>query len=121
MGNGRELAAYLNARGISGVRFVAASFTPSSGTYHGENCQGVNMMVIERNALDAPELGIELASALHKLYPQQFHMDRMMEIWPTRACLTRSCRARIRGASPKTGRSALEKFEELRQKYLIYK
>ena len=30
--------------------------------------------------LDAPELGMELASALHKLYPEQFHMDRMIEL-----------------------------------------
>ena len=27
-----------------------------------------------------PELGIELASALHKLYPQDFHIERMNEL-----------------------------------------
>ncbi len=119
--NGRELAAYLNARGISGVRFVAASFMPSSGTYHGENCQGINLMVVERNALDGPELGIELASALHKLYPQQYHMDRMMEILANQSVFD----AIMQGEDPRRiaedWQEPLEKFEELRQKYLIYK
>ncbi len=40
----------------------------------------MNIVVVERNAFDAPELGIELASALHKLYPEQFHMERMIEL-----------------------------------------
>jgi len=119
--NGRELAAYLNARGISGVRLVPASFTPSSSTYQGERCQGVNLVVTERNALDAPELGIELASALHKLYPQQFHMERMIEILANQSVYD----AIAQGQDPRRiaddWREALEKFEQLRQKYLIYK
>ncbi|HEV2718195.1 MAG TPA: exo-beta-N-acetylmuramidase NamZ domain-containing protein, partial [Terriglobales bacterium] len=65
--HGHELAQYLNAREISGVRFVPVSFTPNASNYAGQKCEGVNIVVVERNAFDAPELGIELASALHKL------------------------------------------------------
>src|SRR5207248_9962064 len=39
--NGRELAEYLNARQISGVRFVPLTFTPSSSTYADQLCHGV--------------------------------------------------------------------------------
>src|SRR5437660_6552566 len=78
--HGRELAQYLNTREISGVRFVPVSFTPSASNYAGQKCEGVNIMLVERNAFDAPELGIELASALHKLYPEQFHMERIIEL-----------------------------------------
>ena len=62
------------------MRFVAASFTPSASNYSGQKCDGVNIVLTDRNALDAAELGIELASALHKLYPEQFHMERMIEL-----------------------------------------
>jgi uncharacterized protein YbbC (DUF1343 family) len=65
----RELAAYLNGRGIQSVRFVPIVFTPSASNFAGEPCEGVNLIVLDRNTLDSPELGIELASALHKLYP----------------------------------------------------
>jgi uncharacterized protein YbbC (DUF1343 family)/CubicO group peptidase (beta-lactamase class C family) len=119
--NARELAAYLNARGISGVRFVPVGFTPNASRYSGEKCQGVNLILTQRNALDAPELGIELASALHKLYAQQFHMERMIDILANQSVYD----ALDQGQDPRriaeNWREALEKFGQLREKYLIYK
>src|SRR5205823_14886752 len=76
----KELAQFLNARNISGVRFVPVRFTPNASNYANQNCEGVNIVLVERSAFDAPELGIELASALRKFYPEQFHMERMIEI-----------------------------------------
>ena len=78
--NGHDLAAYLNARNISGVRFVPTAFTPNASNYSGQKCGGVNLIVLDRNALDSPELGIELAAALHKLYPDQFQLDKMTSL-----------------------------------------
>ena len=119
--HGRELAQYLNAREISGVRFVPVSFTPSASNYAGQKCEGVNIVVVERNAFDAPELGIELASALHKLYPEQFHMERMIELLLNQ----RVYDALTHGVDPRRiaedWREPLERFQEFRQKYLIYK
>ena len=119
--HGRELAQYLNAREISGVRFVPVSFTPSASNYAGQKCEGVNIVLVERNAFDAPELGIELASALHKLYPEQFHMERMIELLLNQ----RVYDALTQGVDPRRiaedWREPLERFQEIRQKYLIYK
>jgi len=118
---GTELAQYLNARIVSGVRFVPVSFTPSASAYVGQKCEGVNIVLVDRNAFDAPELGIELASALHKLYPQQFHMERMNELLVNQSVYD----AISQGQDPRRiaddWREALEKFQQLRQKYLIYK
>ena len=118
---GKELAQYLNARGISGVRFVPVIFTPSASNYPGLKCEGVNIFVVERNALDTGELGIELASALHKLYPEQYHMDRMIELLGNQAVYD----AIASGQDPRRiaddWREPLEKFLQVRQKYLIYK
>jgi uncharacterized protein YbbC (DUF1343 family) len=118
---GRELAQYLNARNISGVRFVPINFTPSASNYEGKNCEGVNLIVTERNAIDAPELGIELASALRKLYPDQFQLQRMTELLLNEGVYS----AILQGQDPRRiaddWREPLEKFQQLRQKYLIYK
>jgi uncharacterized protein YbbC (DUF1343 family)/CubicO group peptidase (beta-lactamase class C family) len=117
----RELAQYLNARNISGVRFVPQAFTPAASTYEKQKCEGVNILLIDRNALDAPEMGIELASALHQLYPEQFHLDKMGDILVNQSTLE----ALGRGEDPRRiaedWRESLEKFQQLRQKYLIYK
>ncbi len=116
-----ELAQYLNAREISGVRFVPVSFTPSANPYSGQACQGVNIILVDRNALDAPELGVELASALHKLYPEQYRLERMIDLLVNQATYD----AVAKGEDPRhieeDWREPLEKFQHLRQKYLIYK
>ena len=118
---GKELAQYLNARNISGVRFVPITFTPSASNYSGQKCEGVNIFVVERNALDSGELGIELASALHKLYPEPYHMERMIELLGNQSVYD----AIVSGQDPRRiaedWREPLEKFLQVRQKYLIYK
>jgi uncharacterized protein YbbC (DUF1343 family)/CubicO group peptidase (beta-lactamase class C family) len=116
----RELAAYLNARGIAGVRFVPITFTPTSAIYSGQRCEGVNVVLTERNALDGPELGIELASALRKLYPADYKMERISELLVNQAAYD----GLVAGKDPRRiaqdWQEDLEKFESVRKKYLIY-
>ena len=119
--NGQELAQYLNQREISGVRFVPVSFTPSSSSYAGQKCEGVNLVLLDRNALDGPELGIELASALLKLYPQQFHIQRMPELLVNQVAYDAITRAEDPRRIAQDWQQALDKFQQVRQKYLIYK
>src|ERR1700744_6487157 len=74
----RKLAHYLNERFLPGVRFLPVSFMPEKPyPYAGLLCQGVRVLVIDRNVLDSPELGIEIASTLHKLYPQEYKLERI--------------------------------------------
>jgi len=118
---GRELAAYLNGRGIAGVRFVAVSFTPSASVYNGQRCEGVNIVLTDRNGFDGPELGIELASALRKFYAADFKLDRITELLVNQGVYD----ALVAGEDPRRiaqdWQEDLEKFQRMRQKYLIYK
>ena len=117
----RELAAYLNARNISGVRFVPTSFTPSSSWYSGQKCEGVNLVLLDRNALDSPELGVELASALHKLYPDQFHLEKINDLLLNQSVLDAIGGGQDPRRIAQDWQESLERFEQIRQKYLIYK
>jgi uncharacterized protein YbbC (DUF1343 family) len=115
-----ELAAFLNGRAISGVRFVPVAFTPSADVYAQKKCGGVNIIVTDRNALDAPELGIEIASALHTLYPQQFDitkLDRLMLNDQTMQAISA-------GQDPRriwtNWIDEIEAFKTIRAKYLLY-
>jgi len=118
---GRELAAYLNGRGIQSVRFVPIVFTPSSSNFAGERCEGVNLIVLDRNTLDSPELGIELASALHKLYSNDFKLEKMADLLVNQAVFD----AIEAGEDPRRiaedWQEHLEGFMRLREKYLLYK
>ena len=118
---GRELAQYLNARVMAGVRFVPVSFTPTTSVYSEQVCQGVNIVLLDRNTLDAPELGVELASALRKLYPNDFKLERIKELLVNQAVYD----ALAAGLDPRRiaqdWHADLEKFMEVRGKYLMYK
>ena len=117
----KEFAAYLNARGIAGVRFVPVTFTPTSSNYSGQECKGVNIVLTDRNGFDAPELGIELAAALHKLYAADFKIDHMQGLLLSQSAYD----ALMAGQDPRRisqeWMEALEKFGKVREKYLIYK
>ena len=117
----QELASYLNSRHISGVRFIPYSFTPKSAVYANQLCGGVNMVVTNRLTLDSPGLGIELASALHKLYPNDFQINKAITIIANQETLDEL----NAGTDPRFISSRwneeLGRFEAIRQKYLIYK
>jgi uncharacterized protein YbbC (DUF1343 family)/CubicO group peptidase (beta-lactamase class C family) len=118
---GRELARYLNERGISGVRFVPTSFVPDSSVYAGQSCAGVRMVVLDRNALDAPELGIELAGALRKMYPRDFKLEKIQDLLVNQSVYD----ALVEGRDPRRiaqdWQDDLQRFRSLREKYLLYK
>jgi len=115
-----ELAAYLNGRSISGVRFVPVEFTPTADEYMQKKCGGVNIIVTDRNALDAPELGVEIASALHALYPDQYDMKKLDNLMLNSA----SAKAISAGEDPRQvwmgWNDAIESFKTVRAKYLLY-
>jgi uncharacterized protein YbbC (DUF1343 family)/CubicO group peptidase (beta-lactamase class C family) len=118
---GREFAQYLNAREIAGVRFVPTTFTPNASNYAGQKCEGVNILLLERNLLDAPELGIELASALRKLYPQQWQLEKMMDILVNQAVFDAISKGQDPRKIAQDWQERLQQFETVREKYLIYK
>jgi len=119
--NAREFTSFLNARRIDGVRFIATKFTPSSELYAGQECSGVDIVVLDRNALDAPELALEVASALRQLYPAEF------EIGPNAALMIPTA---VRSSMPASAspmritndwQISINQFDEVRKRYLLYK
>jgi uncharacterized protein YbbC (DUF1343 family) len=118
--DGRQFAAYLNAREIDGIRFVPTDFTPASGPFANQKCSGVSLIVIARDHFDAPELGIELAAALHKLYPDVYRLEQINGLLGNHEVYA----ALDRGDDPRRiadgWRNALEEFLKRREHYLLY-
>jgi uncharacterized protein YbbC (DUF1343 family) len=115
-----QLASYLNQRQIPGVRFLPTDFTPTADRYATRLCHGVRIKVEDRRALDAPALGVEIAGALYRLYPQHFQLENILGMigarWVVRALQT--------GEDPRIiarrWQQPLEKFRTLRSQYLLY-
>ena len=119
-----DVAAALNARHIPGVTFTATTTTVDNDPihpYHGQTIEAVRIGVTDRNALDSPELDVEILSALHKLYPEQFRLDRAANFLANKATLD----AITRGDDPRsiadTWQPALTDYKSTREPYLLYK
>ena len=115
-----QLAAYLEARGIPGVRFVAAEFTPTEDVHPNQHCQGVRLVLTDRSALDAGRLGVELLSALARLYPEDFRLEKTIRLLGSQRTLER-----IQAGDDPVDiiagwQEELEGFRRLRAKYLLY-
>ncbi|MGB6111990.1 MAG: exo-beta-N-acetylmuramidase NamZ domain-containing protein, partial [Acidobacteriaceae bacterium] len=116
-----QLGAALNLRMIPGIRFVPVTFTPQAPyMYAGQVCQGVQFVITNRNVLNGPEVGIEIASMLHKLYPTQYHLEKIEPLLVNQATL----KALEDHVDPETiadsWRDGIEQYKERRTAYLIY-
>ena len=119
-----RLAAYLTARRIPGVSFAATTFSVAddSNRYpsHGKTIPGIAFTLTDRNALDAPELGIEIISALHQLCPE-FEMGKaerlIVNVDTMRALSNKEDPRRIAASWT----ADLSVFEKQRLPYLLYK
>lgn len=122
--DGAQLAAYLTARHIPGISFAPTTFgvEENSNHYpgHGKTISGIAFTVIDRNVLDSPELGIEVLSALHHLYPQ-FPLAKAAHLIgnaQTMQSLTNNEDPRKIAAA---WSADLAKYMQRRERYLLYR
>jgi uncharacterized protein YbbC (DUF1343 family)/CubicO group peptidase (beta-lactamase class C family) len=115
-----SLARYLNARDIGGVRFIPTSFTPASANYANQLCGGVNIVAIDRNALDAPEMGLEIAAALWKLYPTQYKIAGLDTLMVNKASLDAVAQGEDPRRVAEQWQDEVDEFASVRGKYLLY-
>jgi uncharacterized protein YbbC (DUF1343 family)/CubicO group peptidase (beta-lactamase class C family) len=122
--HGPEVAAALNARNIPGVRFEAVrtevADNPNHYPFYGQTIEAVRIILTDRVALDTPELGAELLSTLHRLYPTQFAIGRASGLIANKATLE----ALTRGDDPRTiaqkWQAAYATFNTARKAVLLY-
>ncbi len=118
---GWKLAAYLAARDIPGVVFAPVRFVPTASRYKGRHCQGVRILLASRRALRSGLLGIELISALHRLYPRQFDLRATLGLIGSRRVLEAIEAGEDPRAIARSWRRPLRAFLAMRRRYLLYR
>jgi uncharacterized protein YbbC (DUF1343 family)/CubicO group peptidase (beta-lactamase class C family) len=119
--DGRELAHTLNARFLPGVRFVPVEFTPRPPyPYADQLCHGIELIVTDRNVVDSPALGLEVAAALHKLAGDKFQLNKMDTLLANRSVLNDLLAARDPQRIAEDWQQQLKDFEVKRKPYLLY-
>jgi uncharacterized protein YbbC (DUF1343 family)/CubicO group peptidase (beta-lactamase class C family) len=118
--DGATLARELTAMPLPGIRFEAASFTPSSSNFAKQLCGGVRMTITDRRTLRPVATGIAIALVLHRLYPKDFALDKLAPLLRDPATLEA-----IRAGKPLNEIVAMWRDDEAafaarRAKYLLY-
>lgn len=76
----RQLVAELNRAGLLGVRCVPVRFTPTASVFANQECRGVQFLITDREAFRPADLGVALATTLHRLYGEQVKLDKMSRL-----------------------------------------
>ncbi|MCX5908863.1 MAG: DUF1343 domain-containing protein, partial [Deltaproteobacteria bacterium] len=118
--NGKELAEYLNRRLISGVAFRPVDFMPQGDRFQNGVCHGVQVFLTDRQALDASILGIEIVSALYRLYPRDFEIDKTLRLIGARSVLQAIKNGKNLQDIVQSWQEPLKQFCRLRTQYLLY-
>ncbi|MBA3321203.1 MAG: DUF1343 domain-containing protein, partial [Pyrinomonadaceae bacterium] len=120
--DGQKLAAALNKRNLTGVRFVPVRFTPRASVFKDQECGGINIIITDRAQFKPVLTGIEIATALRKLYPAEWKVDGYLRLLVNAETLSRL----KRGAAPKTiadswDNAAFDEFRRARERAVLYK
>jgi len=118
--DGATLARELTAMSLPGIRFEATEFTPASSNFAKQRCGGVRMTITDRNAWHPVATGVGIALVLHRLYPNDFALDKVANLLRDPATLEA-----IRAGKPLSEITAMWREDEAafavrRAKYLLY-
>ena len=119
--NDLKLAAEMNSAGLEGIRFMPVRFTPTYSTFKDQPCAGVAAIILEREKIQAVDIGLELARALQKLNTNEFALAKVGRLLQDDATL-----AAIKSGKPVAEikaewNSDLADFKKRREKFLLYK
>lgn len=115
-----ELQTELAKHQLPGVRFVPRYFTPSASKHQGERCGGVDLFVTDREVLNSVDVGLAVAAALAKLYPDHWQTKSL-----TRLLMHQQTKQAIENGKPLQelkgmARQGVDSFKRRRAEFLMY-
>jgi uncharacterized protein YbbC (DUF1343 family) len=117
--DGKKLAIELNAARIPGVSFIAVDRTPISSVHKDKLCHGVDLIVTNRNQLDAVKLGLTIAKSLKKVHPKEWEPKRFDTLLIHKRTFT-DITTGSNSEPTESETEAMRKFEASRRKALLY-
>ena len=116
----RHFAAELGKEKPPGVEAIPVFFTPDSGKHRGARCGGLSLTIVDPEKLNSVLLGLSLISVLHRLYPDQFEIDRVLEILGSAEALRKLKAGETPADVLRADRARVREFLVRRKAALIY-
>jgi len=117
----RQLARELNRASLPGVRFVPIRFTPDASKFANEQCLGVNIIVVDRQAFRPVDVGLQIASILRKLYPDEWETKGFNRLLINHKVFDAVVTEKEAESLEELYCQQLEQFVKRRKEFLIYR
>jgi uncharacterized protein YbbC (DUF1343 family)/CubicO group peptidase (beta-lactamase class C family) len=118
--NDLKLADELNRANLPGVRFVPIRFTPRASVHKDQECGGVNIVLTDRDRCPVVDVGLEIASALCRMYPTNFPAEKMGHLLVHSATLEAIKSGKSLKEIHSLWTADLDDFQKRRSKFLLY-
>lgn len=121
--DGAKLAAYLNARDLTGVRFKPAAWTPTAGFWAGRELTGVELVVYDPHRYLAVRTAVEILVAIRDLFPHAIQVKSISGLdrdWGTDSFRRAFLAGKSAQAILAQWAGSVAAFESLRRRYLLY-
>lgn len=119
--DGQKLAAALNSKNIPGARFVPVKYTPNASKFKGEQCGGINIVIIDRQSFKPVRTGLEIAAALRRLFPADWKPDEYVKLIVNQEIFDRLKAGEPAEDLEKASQQKLDEFKRRRAPLLLYK
>jgi uncharacterized protein YbbC (DUF1343 family) len=117
----KKIADWLNGLGLPGVRFLARRFRPTAPPYKGQDCEGVEIELLDRLTFNSVRTGLALLSATLRFHPGKFELDnKTMRLLGSDDVAARLKRGEDVNAIETAFQPQLREFIKMREQYLLY-
>jgi len=123
--DGDRLATELASRKLPGVRFRPISYTPYYFRFKDEDCRGVQLYFIDRDAVELTTIQFHVMDIVRKWHPDRKLFGRDRDAMFDKVCGTDRIREAFVHGRPigeilAIWREGVERFRQRRAKYLLY-
>jgi uncharacterized protein YbbC (DUF1343 family) len=117
---GQQLADYLNDRNIPGVRVYATRLHPQASNFTGKTIEGIRFVITDRDAFDSVRFGLEVGSAIGKLFPGQMDWAANEKLTGDRNVLKLLQAGEDPAKIEQQYAAGLDQFRQRRSEFLLY-
>ena len=118
--NARALVQELARHDLAGVTFVPVRFTPDDSKFKNEPCEGVNIVITNRESFDPLRAGFAIALALHRTHADKWEYANYMRLLGNEQVFEAVKSNQTLDEIEQGYAQDLQKFERRRAKFLLY-
>lgn len=116
----RVFAAALNDADLPGIRFLPIEFKPRASVQASQQCSGVRLLVTDRDALNAVQIGLTLAVTLRRLYPDEWAGEKFSTLLANGKVFAAVMAGQDYAGIAAGWQDELQAFAARRENYLLY-